>query len=219
MAAGTMKEVINDHHAWYVVRTARGQENFVADALAFRPGVEVFLPKIRSRPPSGSPVHLRSEPVFPRHLFVRATVQNLLHQLQSVSGAKELATYGGHVAELPEPEIATFRALFDSSDCIHHPPHCSDPKAVLSLESGPWLHLRAAVEFDFPAARRMRFLCRKLRILAKSRQAPTLTLARRRHPINATAPAPRSSGEHWNHPNVPSSQDRASHPPTKPVEP
>ncbi|MBL9134323.1 MAG: hypothetical protein JNK85_00580 [Verrucomicrobiales bacterium] len=218
IAQGEMKEIINDHHAWYVVRTARDQEKAVADALAVCDGIEVFLPWIRSRIPANSQPALKAEPVFPRHLFVRATVQNLLRQLDRIDGAKELAAYGGHVAEIPETEIATFRGLFDSSDSIPHPPHCHDPKATFALENDPWLHLRAAIEYDFPAARRVRFLCRKLRIQARDHHAPTLAPTRRRHPINATAPAPRAAGDHWVHPNPPTSQDRVAHSPTSAVE-
>jgi hypothetical protein len=143
------------------VRTAREQEPSVAEALMLRAGIEVFLPQIRSRTAAGTLPTTRLEPVFPRHLFARATVRDLLQRLESIPGAKEVACFRGHVAEIPEAELTNFRSLFDPEDAINHPPHCNDPKAAFSLEEDPWLHLRATIEFDFPAARRVRFLCRK----------------------------------------------------------
>lgn len=213
-----MKEVHNDHHAWYVVRTAREQEPSVAAALAVHEGVEIFLPRIRSRAAAGTLPAFRLEPVFPRHIFVRATVQVLLQRLESIPGAKEIAVFSGHVAEIPESEIVNFRAFFDAEQVINHPPHCNDPKAAFSLEEDPWLHLRAAIEFDFPAARRVRFLCRKLRILARDHQAPTVTNVRRRHSIAGTAPAVRHPNDRWHPTELPTSLDRMSRPAVDPVE-
>lgn len=91
--------------SWYVIHTKPRQEFRALEQLQNQ-GYEVFLPCIEAQHlKSGQLLH-RTEPLFPRYLFIRLNqVDHDWGPIRSTKGVSQLVRFGGVPATLAEDQI------------------------------------------------------------------------------------------------------------------
>lgn len=96
---------LNANGAWYLVYTKPQQERVARDNLQ-RQGYHVYLPLIRKRIRRGRAFHFRTDPLFPRYIFIRLS-EGLddWGPIRSTIGVTHLVRFGEKAAMLPEQLI------------------------------------------------------------------------------------------------------------------
>lgn len=104
--------------AWYLVHTKPGQET-TALANLERQGYRAFLPYLRRTVRRQGRYRERTEPLFPRYLFLRldATDENW-HPIHSTIGVSRLVRFGTWPAAVPEEIVEELRQQADASGIV-----------------------------------------------------------------------------------------------------
>ncbi|MBX3746332.1 MAG: hypothetical protein KF833_13585 [Verrucomicrobiae bacterium] len=171
--------------AWYCVSTARRQELVAFTHLSQVRGVDVFLPRLRSRRPLGvRTVRLGVEPLFPQHLFARFALEAGLERVGRVEGVKAVVRFGDQWPTIPDALMQELILEFGPSQIMDRPIPRLEPGANPDTWAGPLKGFRAVTHYDIPAAQRVQIL---LEILRRDAIRPVL-----RPP---STPAPRPWGD------------------------
>lgn len=104
---------------WYAIHTHVHQENR-AEANLRAWNVETFYPKIKDQRRnefSGAVTYL-TKPFFPRYLFARFDVHQLLHKVWFTRGVESVVSFGGAPTPVEDEVIEFFRAGADQSGFI-----------------------------------------------------------------------------------------------------
>ena len=124
--------------AWYLVYCKPRQERLARSNLE-RQDFEVYLPLVRARARRRrGKVHARAsrtEPMFPRYLFVHLSDQtDDWSPIRSTIGVSSLVRFGDYPARVPDDLIATLRAREDATG-VHELPlrplHAGDRVRIL----------------------------------------------------------------------------------------
>lgn len=110
-----LSRVVFSHH-WFVVFSKPRQE-WEAIRHLERQGFTTFLPQIRARRRRRGQWREVIEPMFPRYLFLQATLgQDNLHPVHSTRGVVGLVRFGGQLRSVPEVLIGDLRRLCMGED-------------------------------------------------------------------------------------------------------
>lgn len=104
---------------WYAIHTHVHQENR-AEANLRAWNVETFYPKIKDQRRnefSGAVTYL-TKPFFPRYLFARFEVHQLLHKVWFTRGVESVVSFGGAPTPVEDEVIELFRAGADQNGFI-----------------------------------------------------------------------------------------------------
>jgi transcription antitermination factor NusG len=127
-------QAANCEKKWYAAYTSANHEKRVAEQLVVR-DVEHFLPVYESvRRWKDRRITLKM-PLFPGYVFVRMALRDRLQVLQ-VPGVAHLVGFDGTPAALPDEEIETLRASFESGVRVEPHPYLTVGRRV-RLKSGP----------------------------------------------------------------------------------
>jgi transcriptional antiterminator RfaH len=111
------RTVGNTH--WYAIHTHVHQENR-AEANLRAWNVETFYPKVKDQRRnefSGAVTYL-TKPFFPRYLFARFEVHQLLHKVWFTRGVESVVSFGGAPTLVEDEVIEFFRAGADQNGFI-----------------------------------------------------------------------------------------------------
>ena len=104
--------------AWYLIHTKPGRES-TALANLDRQGYQAFLPLVRRTVRSRGRYRERTEPLFPRYLFLYldATDENW-HPIHSTIGVSRLVRFGTWPAMVPEAIVEELRQQADETGIV-----------------------------------------------------------------------------------------------------
>ncbi len=95
--------------SWYLVYTKPQQEKVAKENLE-RQGYSVYLPMLRKRVRRGRNFHFRTNPLFPRYLFIRlSTGEDDWGPIRSTMGVVHLVKFGTIAAAVPNQMINGIR--------------------------------------------------------------------------------------------------------------
>lgn len=135
---------------WHVVYTRPRQER-IAEQNLLRQGYKTWLPLMGKWVRKDGERVCRSEPMFPRYLFLRRTDgQQSLAPVRSTIGAVGLVRFGDASPVLDDEAVATLRQLADET---REPPGLPNPGSRVRVMAGPLAGLEALVAAS--AARRV----------------------------------------------------------------
>ena len=125
-----------DTRPWYVCYTKPRQE-----ALAFarlqEQHYELYLPELVSWARQGGQWQRRSQPMFPRYLFVRpAHAQQAIGPIRSTPGVTKLVTFGPVIACLSAARLRGIQSLVDAA-AARLPDDPLQPGAAVVFSEGP----------------------------------------------------------------------------------
>lgn len=110
-----LSRVVCSHH-WFVVFSKPRQEVEASRQLE-RQGFTIFLPQVRAHRRRRGQWREMIEPMFPRYLFLRATLgQDNLRPVHSTRGVVGLVRFGGQLRSVPEVLISDLRRLCAGGD-------------------------------------------------------------------------------------------------------
>lgn len=108
--------------SWYVIHSKPRQE-FRAYEQLLNQGYEVFLPRIDAQHHKLGQILHRTEPLFPRYLFIRLNqVDHDWGPIRSTKGVSQLVRFGGVPASLDDEQI----------QAIHHWANQAPEKTLFS---------------------------------------------------------------------------------------
>jgi len=128
---------------WYAVFTKPRSEARAEDNLR-RQGFRCFLPWIQQARTRRTKRLVVAEPLFPRYLFVQLDPDwQSIAPIRSTLGVTSLVRFGGELAVVPEPVIATLLAKTDSvNGVVSLKPPCFTPGDEVMLLDGPLAGIR-----------------------------------------------------------------------------
>jgi transcriptional antiterminator RfaH len=115
--------------AWYLVHTKPRQEAVALTNLE-RQGYECYLPKMRQERVRRGKLHLVTEPMFPRYLFIKLDDSDQGKSwapIRSTTGVTQLVRFGGRAAHVDEALVQLLRqreqtapiaTLFEEGDAV-----------------------------------------------------------------------------------------------------
>src|SRR5687767_9589873 len=110
---------VNDISSWYAIHTHPKHENRAERNLQAW-NVETFFPKIRDcrfNEFTGEPSYF-IKPLFPRYLFARFAVNNLLHKIRFTRGVHSVVCVGSDPAPVDDRVIEIIAAQIDANGVV-----------------------------------------------------------------------------------------------------
>ena len=128
---GLASEITTEMMPWWALYTRHQHEKVVADGLLAK-GFEVFLPVYESVRLWKDRKKTIALPLFPCYVFVRGGLDRR-HLVVTTPGVHSILSCGGHVATIPETEIAAIqRSITGSLRMEPHPfLNCGDRVRVV----------------------------------------------------------------------------------------
>lgn len=106
---------------WYLVYAKPQQEKVARDNLE-RQGYTVYLPMLRKRVRRGRFFHFRTNPLFPRYLFIRLSEgEDDWGPIRSTMGVVHLVKFGTIAAAVPDQMIEGIRDREIAPDLLEMP--------------------------------------------------------------------------------------------------
>lgn len=141
---------------WYAVFTNARQEGRAEDNLkAWR--VETFAPRIRlSRYYNGTLVQT-VKPLFPRYIFARFKVDDLLHKVTFTRGVSGVVSFGGVPTPVDDQIIEIIRSQTGEDSYVRMGETLRAGDAV-EIKDGPMKHFRGIFERAVKHSDRVRLL-------------------------------------------------------------
>ena len=142
---------------WYALHCKPRKEQVVYEQLLVQ-AVDAFFPCIPSR--NASRRKSRMEAYFPGYLFVRADLEQIgIASLQWLPGVKDIVTFGGIPAHVPDSLINAIRLkimrIKNSGDGIVE--HIK-PGSTVKINDGPFAGHKAIFDSRLPGGERARVL-------------------------------------------------------------
>jgi transcriptional antiterminator RfaH len=101
---------------WYCLRSQPKHEHIAAARLRQCDDIEVFCPRVKIQRSTRRGLVWFTEALFPNYLFARFEI-NRWHSLVRYShGLSGIVHFGDHVPEVPEPALASLRALMQDTE-------------------------------------------------------------------------------------------------------
>jgi transcriptional antiterminator RfaH len=123
---------------WFAVFSKPRREAEAVEQLE-RQGYTAFLPKVRTRRRLRGQWQDIVEPMFPRYLFLRATLGlDDLRPVRSTRGVIGLVRFGGEPRPVPEPVMAELRRLCAGLDGVLELPEPLAPGSRVRVLEGPF---------------------------------------------------------------------------------
>jgi transcriptional antiterminator RfaH len=122
---------------WHVIHT-KVREEFRALENLHAQGFEVFLPTCQVQKKRQSKLHLVTEPLFPRYLFIRlSNVTSNWYPIRSTRGVSQLLRFGASTspAEIPETIIDCLKLRCTKSEPLHD---LFKPGEMIEITQGPF---------------------------------------------------------------------------------
>jgi transcriptional antiterminator RfaH len=132
------KRVIQDQHPhWYAIYTHPKQEKRAESNLRAW-GVEAFDPLVRERcfrTYSSAPAYVTRQ-MFPRYIFARFSVRDLLHKVCFTRGVHSVVSFGGEPGPVDDDVIELLRARMGKDGLVEiaEPLESGD---TVQIKSGP----------------------------------------------------------------------------------
>jgi len=132
---------------WYVVFTKPRSEALAEDNLR-RQGFRCLLPRIQQARTRRNKRLMVTEPLFPRYLFVQLDPdRQSIAPIRSTLGVTSMVRFGGELAVVPEPIIATLLARTDrASGLVSLQSPCFTPGDKVMLLDGPLAGIQGIFE-------------------------------------------------------------------------
>jgi len=147
-----------DASAWYCARTKPKNEHIAAANVRVNLGLEVFLPRLRSKQRTcRGVVRTVTEPVFPGYIFVRCEIGQCIDQLRHTSGISSIVNFGKRIPSVPETAIVELQECFGMEDLLDFDKHPAVGDGV-RLYAGAFFGIQAVVLRSWPARRRVQVL-------------------------------------------------------------
>lgn len=101
---------MTNRQAWYLVYSKPQQERIALENLE-RQGYETYLPMFKKRVRRGRQFHFRTEPLFPRYLFIHLSDQvDDWGPIRSTIGVMHLVRFGDKAVRVPDDLIDAIQA-------------------------------------------------------------------------------------------------------------
>lgn len=134
------------HPKWFVIHTQPQQEVRAEDNLRTLDEVETFFPissQRRFRANRRKAQILR--PLFPRYIFARFVVSDLLHKVRFTRGVNDVVSCGGKPAPVDNEIIWTIKSRIGADGTINLDEQLQ-PGAKVKIEDGPFRDFSAIFE-------------------------------------------------------------------------
>lgn len=154
-------DIINAY-CWYAIHTHLRQEERVYSNLSVR-GVETFLPRIKERKYNhfADKVTYIIRPFFPRYIFAKVKIADMLHKISFTRGVHSVVGYGGDPAPINDEIISVIKSRTGEGGCIM-PREQLAPGDEVIIEEGPLKSLRGIFERETNGADRVRILLKAI---------------------------------------------------------
>jgi transcriptional antiterminator RfaH len=143
---------------WYAIHTHPKQENRAERNLKAW-DVETFLPRIRGRrfnEFTGEPSYF-IRPLFPRYLFARFALDDLLHKVRFTRGVHSIVCVGSNPAPIDERIVEIIAAQIDEAGFVKIGDDL-EPGARVMIQAGPFKGLSGVFEQEASEADRIKIL-------------------------------------------------------------
>lgn len=126
---------------WYLLYSKPREESRAQQQLANQ-GFESFVPQITLRKIQGGKAVTKTEPLFPRYIFLKPNVNLNLSVVRSTRGVAGFVKFGQNLAQVPSSLVNT---LLQQQEKLK-PINAAQPFSTgdkLQVLSGPFAHLNA----------------------------------------------------------------------------
>jgi transcription elongation factor/antiterminator RfaH len=147
-----------DVPSWYAIHTHPKQENRAEMNLQAW-NVETFFPRIRNcrfNEFTGEPYYF-IKPLFPRYLFARFALNNLLHKVRFTRGVHSVVCVGSDPAPVDDMVIEIIAAQIDAAGFVKIGADL-DPGARVLIQAGPFKGLTGIFERETSYVDRIKIL-------------------------------------------------------------
>jgi transcriptional antiterminator RfaH len=129
---------------WYTIYTKSRQEVSAADNLR-RQAFEVYLPNIKQNHRYRGQWRDKTEPLFPRYLFIRLSLgEDNIAPIRSTRGVARLVSFSGQQVTVPDPFINALNQRSDPDTGLLHPEKdLLETGATVTIMDGPLHGLEA----------------------------------------------------------------------------
>lgn len=112
------REIVNNSH-WYAIRTHLNQENRATGNLLGW-NIEVFYPKIKEqrRNQFSGAITSLTKPFFPRYIFARFKVEQLLNKVCFTRGVQSVVSFGGTPSTVDDEIVALLKTRADNDGFV-----------------------------------------------------------------------------------------------------
>jgi transcriptional antiterminator RfaH len=136
--------VVPRRSGWYCVRCQAKHEHIAAAHLDHKPGIEVYLPRIRfKRSTRQGPVWF-TEPLFPNYLFARFDLACSLKLVHHARGVRGVVHFGDQWPQVPSDTIDQLRATIGGHE-VHVLDQELQPGESVVVSGGAFHDLSAVV--------------------------------------------------------------------------
>ena len=149
---------VTDFPSWYAIHTHPKQENRAESNLQAW-SVETFFPRIRDcrfNEFTGEPSYF-IKPLFPRYLFARFALSNLLHKVRFTRGVHSVVCMGSDPTAIDDRVIEIIAGRIDEAGFVKIGIDL-EPGAKVLIQAGPFKGLTGIFEQETVAADRIRIL-------------------------------------------------------------
>lgn len=137
-------EMLEGGPHWYAVRT-HAQQEVRAEVNLNAWGVETFAPRMLKRRYSNGQQIKAIEPLFPRYIFARFKVNNLLHKVNLTRGVEYVVSLGGQPTQVEDQVIELIRERVGEDGCVRIDEQFKAGDLVI-IKSGPLMGLKGVFE-------------------------------------------------------------------------
>jgi transcriptional antiterminator RfaH len=149
---------VTDVPHWYAIHTHPKQENRAESNLKAW-DVEIFFPRIRDcrfNEITDEPSYF-IKPLFPRYLFARFALNNLLHKIRFTRGVHSVVCVGNAPTPVDDGVIEIIAAQIDEAGFVKIGADL-EPGAKVLIQAGPFKGLTGIFEREASAADRIKIL-------------------------------------------------------------
>jgi transcriptional antiterminator RfaH len=149
-------ETLEDGPHWYAVRTHARQEGRAEGNLNAW-GVETFAPRMLKRRYSNGHQIISITPLFPRYIFARFKVNDLLHKVSFTRGVEYVVNFGGQPTPVEDQIIDLIKKRVGDNGCVHIGEQFKAGDIVV-VKSGPLMSLEGVFEREMKNSDRVMLL-------------------------------------------------------------
>ena len=149
-------EMLEDGPHWYAVRTHARQEVRAEGNLSAW-GVETFAPRMLKRRHCNGQQIKSIEPLFPRYIFARFKVNDLLHKVNFTRGVEYVVSFGGQPTRVEDQVVELIRKRLGEDGCVHIGEQFKAGDLVV-IKSGPLMSLNGVFERELKNSDRVMLL-------------------------------------------------------------
>ncbi|BCU76889.1 transcription termination/antitermination NusG family protein [Luteolibacter sp. LG18] len=153
---------VEEHSAWYCLRTQTKREHIAAGHLRELEGIEVFCPRLRYRKATRRGKIWWVEPLFPGYVLARFDLDQLERAVTFCQGVRGLVRFGGQVPTVPQSFVNVLHAEISEreaseGDVLTVAPVIDQGEEV-EVATGPFRGMKGTVVSIAPAAERVKVL-------------------------------------------------------------